>query len=95
MQKIDYADEPTQKYNTKGKVGSALFGFLNDLANSKEAGQKLPKALDKIAGLVIKGKKEGMSIAEETAKEQIKIKLPLIIMGVIITILVIIIINKK
>jgi len=95
MQKLNYVDAPEEKFNLKGKAGSAIFGFLSELATAKEQGQKMPKVLDKLAGLVVKGKNEGVSIAKETAKEQLKIKLPLIIMGVVIVILVAVLIYKN
>lgn len=95
MQKIDYVDAPQEKFNLKGKAGSAVFSFLSELATAKEEGKKMPKLLDKIAGLALTGKREGISIAQETVKEQFRLKLPLIIMGIIIAVLVGFIIFKK
>lgn len=95
MQKINYVDAPEEVVSLKGKVGSAVFGLLGDLAKAKESGQKLPKFLDKVATLVVKGKKEGTELAKETVKEQIKIKLPIIIMGAVILGLLIYILTRK
>jgi len=95
MQKLNYVDKPQETVSLKGKVGSAIYGLLGDLATAKESGQKLPKFLDKVATLVVKGKKEGVVIAKETVKEQIKLKLPLIIMGAIIIVLIVMYLKKK
>ena len=89
MQKIDYADEATQKIKLGSLLSGAGFKFVQDLVDAKESGKKLPKTLDKIATLALKGKNTGYALAEQTVKEKAKAQIPWIVAGALgLTILV-------
>jgi len=85
--------------NGKAKIGNLLGGaglkFLNDIITAKENGQQLPKVLDKIADVAIKGKTNVQDIAIETAKEEARKRSAWIVAGLLAVALVVVVIKKK
>lgn len=90
----NHADETVgTKADVKAIFGDALGGILGDLAQKKKEGQVLPKALDTVAGLVIKTEKAAVSAATKSAESEIGAqvlqKSPYILAGIGVAVLVV------
>lgn len=59
------------KTNVLDIFGNAVGGILGDLAQAKKDGEVLPKALDTVAGLVIKTEKAAVDAAQKSAEKEI------------------------
>ena len=87
---------PQQKSNVLGSaLGNAAFNFLTDIVDAKRNGEELPKALDKIATLAIKGQSKAIDLAKVTAKEKAKEFIPWYIVGGLVLLVIILLIYKR
>lgn len=76
-------------------AGNTAVGFITQLVNAKENGEKLPMFFDKLATLAIQGKGKAKDLALEQAKEQSKKQLSWILVGVLSIVLIIVIVKMR
>ncbi len=83
---------PSNKQTAKQILKNSLLSIANDLISAKQNNQPLPPTLDKVGTILFKARNEGLSIAKEDVKQQIKMYLPY---GVIAILLLYIIFKVK
>jgi hypothetical protein len=83
---------PSNKETAKQILKNSLLSISQDLIRAKENNQSLPPTLDKVANILFKAKNEGLNIAKEDVKQQIKMYLPY---GIIAILLLYIIFKAK
>lgn len=76
-------------------LGNAAYNFLSDIVTAKKNGEELPKALDKIATLAIKGQAKAVDMAKEAAKEKAKEFIPWYIVAGLVLLIILILIYKR
>jgi len=84
----------TKSQNVKAILSTSLFGVVNDLVKAKEDGQPLPGILDKIAGMALNAKNQGIDMAKEEAKVQSMKYIPHAIAAVLAIVLIVVLMKK-
>jgi uncharacterized SAM-dependent methyltransferase len=81
--------------STLGNIAqNAGLQFLTGIIEAKEAGQPLPKAVDKIATLAIQGKSTAVDMAKATIAEKAKENIPWFIVAGLALIVIVMLIRK-
>jgi hypothetical protein len=92
MTLVNHADENAKVGSMLGTAGMA---FLSQIVDAKNSGQKLPKFLDKVAGLVTGGQQKAVQIAKEEVKKEATNKMGWIIAAVLVLVIIFLIVRLK
>lgn len=78
----------------KELLKDSALNFLGGIVQAKQNGEKLPKALDTIAGLAISGQGAALTLAENEIKKQSMEKMSWLIVGILTIVIIGLLANK-